>query len=148
MTATSTAHRIVVPGWHPTTLNELLGHWRKRHRLKKADRDLIAVYARLALIPPAAGKRRVSLVLTLARGQRAGDPDSYWKSVLDALVQCGLLVDDNRQSVELGTVEFARGTARQTEIVFEDLVPGERGTVFVNADQEVQRRADQEVQRS
>jgi hypothetical protein len=48
-------------------------------------------------------------------------PDSYWKSLLDALVHAGLLVDDNRQHVQLGEVEFERGTARATTITLEDL---------------------------
>jgi hypothetical protein len=113
---------LTIPGWHPCRLNALVGcSWRKRHRLKRADRELVAGYAHLAGIPPAVVKRRVSLRLTLAPGQRAADPDAYWKSVLDALTACGLLVDDNRQGVELGGVAFERGPARATAIVLEDL---------------------------
>jgi hypothetical protein len=117
-----TIHRLVIDGWHPCPLNRLLGcHWRTRARRKRGDCQLIVAYARLQAIPPATGKRRVSLHLTLVRRQRAGDPDCYWKSLLDALVHAGLLLDDNRQGVELGSVTFDRGPARQTTVILEDL---------------------------
>jgi hypothetical protein len=63
--------------------------------LKKADRQLVGGYALAQRIPRAAGRRRVSLVITLAPGRRAPDPDVVWKSLLDALTACGLLVDDS-----------------------------------------------------
>lgn len=116
--------RLIIPDWHPARLNQWDGqHWAKRAKLKKADREFIAVYAHQQEIPKAASKRRVSLVLTLGKRQRGGDPDSYWKSVLDGLVHSGLLVDDSKEWVELGTVDYARGLhgVRQTEIVLEDL---------------------------
>jgi hypothetical protein len=115
-------HSLVIPNWHPRRLNELVGcSWQKRHRLKREDRELVAGYARLAGNPLAVVKRRVSLKLTLAPGQRAGDVDSYWKSLLDSLVCAGLLVDDDRQHVELGAVDFDHGAERETMIVLEDL---------------------------
>jgi hypothetical protein len=117
----TTTYRLTVPDWHPAKLNQLLGHWAQRHRLKRGDRQLVWYYARLAGIPPAVLPRRVSLRITLGPRERAGDPDSYWKSLLDSLVHCGLLLDDNRQGVELGTVEFHRGQERATEITLEDL---------------------------
>lgn len=116
-------HTLIVDGWQPARLNDLLGHWSRRARLKRADRDVIAAYARLAGVPSARGRRRVSLLITLAPRQRAPDPDSLWKSTLDALVRCGLLLDDDRFGVELGPVTFDRGPARQTAITLED-VPG------------------------
>jgi hypothetical protein len=116
--------RLHIPSWHPARLNELLGcSWQRRHRLKKADRELVALYGKLARIPPATGRRRVCLHLVLGPGQRAGDPDAYWKSLLDALVACGLLVDDSRQWVELGEVTFSRGKARAAVITLEDVCP-------------------------
>ena len=63
----------------------------------------------------------MSLEITLAPRQRAGDPDAYWKSLLDALVRARLLVDDRRQYVELGAVTFARGKAKRTVVTLEDL---------------------------
>jgi Holliday junction resolvase RusA-like endonuclease len=120
--AATTTHVLTIPSRHPTRLNELLHvHWGKAARLKRQDRFMVAHHARLQGIPPATAKRRVSLVLTLAPRQRAGDPDAYWKSTLDALVHADLLLDDNRQGVELGTVEFQRGPMRGTEIRLEDL---------------------------
>jgi Holliday junction resolvase RusA-like endonuclease len=121
-TAPPTLHRLVIPAWHPARLNQWDGrHWSTRSRAKRCDRSIVAGYALQQRIPPATGKRRVSLVITLAPRQRAGDPDAYFKTVNDALVHAGLLLDDNRQGVELGTVEFLRGLARETEIVLEDL---------------------------
>lgn len=114
-------HVLDIPGWLPCRLNQLLGHWSTRHRLKKADRETVGLYARQAGIPRARGKRRVSLVLTLAPRQRAADPDAWWKSVLDALTACGLLVDDNRQGCELGSVTFQRGRQKATTIILEDV---------------------------
>jgi Holliday junction resolvase RusA-like endonuclease len=72
-------------------------------------------------VPPAAGKRRVSLTLTLAPRQRGADPDAYRKSLLDALTHAGMLLDDNRQGVELGPVQFIRGEHKATAILLEDV---------------------------
>ncbi len=112
---------ITIPDWHPAKLNELLGDWRKRERLKKGDRFLVAYYCREQNLPVALGRRRVSLLLTLKPRQRGGDPDAYWKSLLDALVICGCLRDDSRHGVELGEVRFERGPAASTTITLEDL---------------------------
>ncbi|HEY7157897.1 MAG TPA: hypothetical protein VH575_28325 [Gemmataceae bacterium] len=118
----SKTHVLTIDGWHPARLNQWDGrHWTARARLKRSDREIVALYARLAAMPPATGKRRVSLRLTLEPRQRGGDPDAYFKSVLDALVHAGLLQDDNRQGAELGEVTFARGPKRRTEIVLEDV---------------------------
>ncbi len=114
-------HRLTIEGFLPARLNELLGHWSRGWRLKRRDRDIIALAARLQRIPVATGKRRVSLTIILAPRQRAADPDAFWKSTNDALVACGLLLDDNRQHCELGTVAFQRGTQMATEIVLEDV---------------------------
>jgi hypothetical protein len=118
-------HRIEVPNWLPTPLNRLLGcHWGTRSRLKRADADLVAVYAMRAGVPRATSRRRVTLRLTLGPRQRAPDPDALWKSLLDGLVRAGLLVDDNYQGVELGEVIFERGPEQSTRIVLEDLYDG------------------------
>ncbi|HKI30283.1 MAG TPA: hypothetical protein VKA46_00225 [Gemmataceae bacterium] len=120
-------HVLTIPDWHPARLNQLLTqHWRPRYRLKRADAALVATYAHLTGIPPATGRRRVLLRITLGPRQRAGDPDAYWKSLLDALKAARLLVDDNRQGVELGPVTFDRGPARATAITLENLGPADR----------------------
>ena len=111
-----------IDNWHPRRLNELLAvHWSKAGQLKKADQQLVAAMSLNARIPRATGKRRVRLHLILAPRQRGADPDAYWKSLLDALTSCGLLVDDNRQHVELTMPTFARGKRRETIITLEDL---------------------------
>ncbi len=113
---------IDIPNWHPTPLNKLLTcHWAKAGRLKKADRDMVAFYAKVANVPPAEGRRRVSLTITLAPGQRGGDTDAYWKALLDSCVACGLLKNDNRQWCELAPVAFQRGETRSTRIELEDM---------------------------
>jgi hypothetical protein len=114
-------YRITIPGWHPARLNELLeGKW-VAARLKKRDRKIVRDYAGWTIIPIALRPRRVHLAITLGKGQRAGDPDCYWKSLLDALVHCGLLIDDNRQHVVLDPVEFVRGVEPETTIELYDL---------------------------
>lgn len=117
---------LTIDNWQPARLNQLLsGHWSKRARLKRQDRDTVFLAASKGILEDglrfALGKRRVSLEITLAPRQRAGDPDAYWKSLLDALVHAGLLLDDNRQGVELGPVTFIRGPRRATTITLEDL---------------------------
>jgi hypothetical protein len=114
-------YTLTIPSWHPARLNQLLGSVRARIRLKKSDRELVTWYSKAAGIPLANGPRRVSLRITLGPRQRAGDPDAYWKSTLDALVCAGLLLDDSRKWVQLGDVLFERGPERMTAIVLEDL---------------------------
>lgn len=115
-------HMLHITQWHPARLNQWEGrHWSVKNCLKKADREMVGTYAILVGIPKASGKRRITLTLTLSPRQRGGDPDAYWKSLLDALAACGLLVDDNRQNVELAPVLFQRGKERATTIVLEDL---------------------------
>jgi Holliday junction resolvase RusA-like endonuclease len=112
--------RIEIPGWHPTRLNEMIGFSRfVVARRKKQDRSAIAAWA--ILTPQALGKRRVGLTIILGPRQRAGDPDAYWKSTLDALVHLGLLKNDNRQWCELLPVAFDRGPAKATTITLEEL---------------------------
>jgi hypothetical protein len=115
-------HTLTIPNWQPATVNQLLVGVRGRIRLKKQDRELVGWYARAAGIPRATTPRRVSLRITLGPRQRAADPDAHWKSLLDALVCAGLLVDDSRKWVQLGAVVFERGPARSTAIVLEDVV--------------------------
>jgi Holliday junction resolvase RusA-like endonuclease len=117
------ATEIYIPRWHPVTVNQLLrGKW-TAHRLKKADREMVWAYAQGH--PKATGKRRVVLTIILKPGQRGADPDAFFKSLADALVQAGLLTDDNRQGVELAPVAYERGTATDwgTRIRLTDLSP-------------------------
>ena len=97
---------IDIPRWHPACLNQMKGHWSNGHRLKQIDKAMIAAYS--TAIPKAEGKRRVSLHIILDKGQRGPDPDAYNKSLNDALVHAGLLVNDNRQYVENAPVTYSR----------------------------------------
>lgn len=113
---------LCVPDYLPLRLNRLLGcHWGKRTRLKASDRETVGWYARTSGIPAASGKRRVSLLFVLARGQRRGDPDGYLKVMLDCLVSAGLLRDDSARYCEIGAIEFARGDKRRTIILLEEV---------------------------
>jgi Holliday junction resolvase RusA-like endonuclease len=113
-----------IPRWQPRRLNELLScHWAKAARLKRADRQMIAAYARKAKTPQATGKRRVMLTILLKPHQRGADPDAYHKSYLDSLVYAGLLIDDNRQHVELAPVQYRRAGEQDwgTIVALEDI---------------------------
>jgi Holliday junction resolvase RusA-like endonuclease len=115
-------HGLIIRDWHPTPLNRLVGcHYGTRSRRKRFDRDLVAATALAGRVPKAAGKRRVGVRIVLGPRQRGCDPDAYWKSLLDALVACGLLLNDGRQGVELGAVRFDRDAKPRTEITLEDL---------------------------
>jgi Holliday junction resolvase RusA-like endonuclease len=116
-------YTIVIPGWHPYRLNQTEGrHWSVKARLKRADREMIGMYARLGVgVPQATGKRRIGLTVTLAPKQRSPDPDAFWKGLLDSLVACRLLVDDNPKWVEILPVRYERGSAMATTIAIEDV---------------------------
>jgi Holliday junction resolvase RusA-like endonuclease len=114
-------HRLRIENWHPSTLNQLMRHWRTAQRLKRVDRNLICAYCILNRIPVAVGSRMVSLELTYARSGKLPDPDSFWKSTLDALVHAKMLVDDNRHFVRQGTVKIEHGPKRETVIELVDL---------------------------
>lgn len=114
-------HRITIPNWHPTRLNQLVGvHWATKHRRRQNDDAMVRVYAYRLRTPPASGKRRVSLEITLSPRQRV-DEDCFWKSTLDALVNCDMLVNDSATWCTLGPVTFTRAKAPATVIVLEDV---------------------------
>lgn len=113
---------ITIPNWHPASANRWSGsHWAVRSRVKRADREMVAHYARSSQAPTATGKRRVRLKIVLGPRQRGCDPDNYWKSLLDALKHAGMIVDDSRNWVETPPVEFTRGTQRATIIELTDI---------------------------
>jgi hypothetical protein len=112
--------------WHPTRLNELLGHPMRRARQKKADAQLIAYTCRDAGVTRATVPRAVTLTIVLAPRQRAGDPDAYWKSLLDSLVSAGALVNDNRQWCRPMPVQFARAAQSATVVQLDDTVVDEQ----------------------
>ena len=112
--------QFAIPQFVPTTLNRLMrGRRRDRIRLAKGDRELVTYYARSSGIPPATGKRRVSIKVSMP-GRRP-DPDSILKSTLDALVAAGLLRTDSSRWCQLGDVTVEHGDERQTVVRLEDL---------------------------
>ena len=115
-------YRLRIERWQPAPLNSLINcHWATAARRKRVDKNMIAHYCKTARIPLAPGPREVSLLVTLGPKQRAPDPDSLWKSTLDALVHAGMLIDDNRQYVRQGSVDFERGSERATLITLTDI---------------------------
>jgi hypothetical protein len=103
-----TCFTLEIPRWRPALLNELMHSVRDKIRLKKRDRDMVCAYAWQAKFPPAGGKRRVSLHVTLGKGMREFDYDAPWKSLNDALKHAKLIVDDSCKYVEQGPVTFSR----------------------------------------
>jgi len=105
--------QIHIKNWRPAALNEYVGkHWAIGHKLKKRDREM--VWAHMPHVFKPTGKRQVDLHISLAPKQKKVDPDGYWKSVNDALVYCGLLIDDTDQYVKLGEVTYSRGEPSTT----------------------------------
>lgn len=118
---------VVIPNWHPTSVNVLLGAAYAGRgarfmaaRRKREDAAMLAAYCRLADVPRATGPRRVSLTLGLGPRQRSPDPDNLWKSLLDGLVKCGMLVDDSSKWCEPQWCGTTRGL-KATTVVIEDL---------------------------
>ncbi|HEX3747621.1 MAG TPA: hypothetical protein VHW09_26985 [Bryobacteraceae bacterium] len=112
---------IEIPDWLPTPLNKLMGNWRQSAKLKKQDREMIWAYSRLAKVPYERIKRSVELIITLEPAQRAVDPDSYQKSVGDALVNSYALWNDSHLWVEWLPIKFERGARRNTRILLRDI---------------------------
>ena len=108
--------------WHPTKLNELMNaHWAVRKRKKDFDANCIAFGVAAADVPKAECPRKVKLEIVLGPGERGGDPDCYWKSLLDGLVRCGALVDDSKTWCIPDSVVFLRGPRRSTVVILENL---------------------------
>jgi hypothetical protein len=84
----------------------------------------------VAGIPPATRQRRVFPAPDPGAAAAGGYPDGCRKTVLDALLYAGLMLEDKRQGVEPGDVSFLRGPARRAEMVLEhmrqDYGPGSR----------------------
>ena len=115
---------LFVTNWHPARVNQWAGrHWSAKHRLRTSDYEILRWDSNSEEVPLAQGKRRVSLEIVLGPRQRAGDPDAYWKLLLDNLKHLGLIRDDSREWLELGTVTFRRGPQRATAITLEDVGP-------------------------
>lgn len=114
-------HIITIPNWRPMSDNVYCkGHWSIRYRKKKEDAEFVSAYATQSNIPKAETKRRVSVEVIVSKG-RTPDPTNILKSLMDALVSCKLLVDDNAEWSELGGVLVKKGADARTIIILEDL---------------------------
>ncbi len=116
-------HVLWLPGYTPHSLNETVGHhWSKKAKSKKADRQIVAHYAKCQGLPIAQTPRRVGLRIILAKGQRAMDVDNIKKGLLDALVHAGLLVNDSPKWCFEGPIEYLRhaGELRETFVLLTD----------------------------
>ncbi len=117
-----TTHRLFLPSFRFRSLNAQIGrHWGAKAKIKRNEREVVAGYAMVYRLPRAEGKRRVSLEIVLTGHQKPTDDDNAFKSCLDALTACGLLVDDSPRWVELGTVEYSRSGEPGTTIILQDL---------------------------
>ena len=106
-------HEIKIHDWHPASLNKLVNsHFMVAHKLKKQDK--VEVRYASNHIPKATVKRRVELIIELGKGQRACDPDAYFKRLGDALVNAGLLVNDSHKWVEWSPVQYVRAKKSTT----------------------------------
>ena len=114
-------HTIDIPSWNPVPINKWRGrHWGVRHKLQRGQAAIIGVYALQQGVPKATGRRKVRL--TVYKPGKAPDADAYDKSLLDALVTCGLLVDDSQEWIE-GRMEVVviKSKQRRTLIRLEDV---------------------------
>ncbi len=111
---------VFIPNWRPTSLNKLMGHWSRAHKAKKRDKEIIALCCRS--IPKATTKRKIDIYIDLDKNQKRLDYDNTFKSLLDALVQCGVLKNDSPDWVQVGSVEYGRNYETPgTWILWKDL---------------------------
>lgn len=112
--------KIVIQNWHPVTDNQLMNsHYLRRHKLKL--KDAITIQVASLHLRPATGKRKVEVTVTLGPKQKKKvDPFAYWKSLLDALVNAKMLVDDSDKWAQVEPLKYERGE-RRTLIVLTDL---------------------------
>jgi Holliday junction resolvase RusA-like endonuclease len=113
---------LMIPGWMPVPLNKMLGHhWGTATKHKRADRLVVKAAVLAYHVPRAEVRRRVTVLVVLPKGKRAPDPDALYKSLLDAMVEAGALVNDSYRWVVADPVEFARGDKLTTFVTLEDV---------------------------
>lgn len=112
-----------VDDWAPPTLNSVRGrHWSIEYQAKKHAAEMLAFTSWQQDVPRASVRRRVSLTVTLAGRMKQPDADAFDKILLDALVLCGLLLDDSHRGLAgRMKVKFRRGRPACTKIILEDV---------------------------
>jgi hypothetical protein len=120
---------LTMTGRLPDSMNvrERKSHWVRRRELQEITNEL-GYLALAAKIPVASGKRWVRITLHKSlRSRVTDDPanrDSRAKSVLDALVKLGLLIDDDdRHLLWLGVHEGEKRAVKATVIELGDCAP-------------------------
>ena len=113
---------VVIDGWTPPTVNALMrGHWSTRARIKKAAVNRVVAAMRAAGVPAATGKRRVTIAVEYGNRGHLSDPDNVPKAVLDGLKRAAVLIDDTAEWCDCPTATVARGAAKRTTLVIEDI---------------------------
>lgn len=108
--------------WWPVLSNRLLRlHWAARSSRMRQDAGALAIYALNQGVPKARGKRRVSLTVLYSHEGNRPDPDAMWKVTLDCLSRAHLLLDDNPDACELGSVTYERAPRKGLVITLEDV---------------------------
>lgn len=112
-----------IDNWQPTSVNRLLQlHWYARNALKIADADVVKIAGLNGNITQAKGKRLVRVTVVLSyRQRRSPDDDNLRKSLLDALVKAGYLVDDSPKWCTVEPFVFLKGPKKATIIELEDV---------------------------
>jgi hypothetical protein len=109
-----------VANWCPASDNVRAKGLKAWMRAKKRDREVVrdwlVVHAR---VPPATGPRRLR-VLVEKKGNLP-DPSNLNKSLRDALVSCGLLIDDDAARLEGSEPKVSRAKVTSTLILLEDI---------------------------
>jgi Holliday junction resolvase RusA-like endonuclease len=103
---------LYIPGWIPTPLNKLMGHWGARGRRKAHDLEMLStavkVHDGIPQQQEGGGVRQVDILVLLPKGKRAFDPDALFKSTMDGLVHTGVLYNDSHRYVRVGRTIFAK----------------------------------------
>lgn len=112
-----------IADWTPPLKNHWYGkHWRVRHRLSTDTKQLIDLEAKRQWIVAASGKRSVRLECWGWQRGRLPDRDAFDAILLDSLVSCGLLTDDDETGLD-GRMEVVlhKSKTRMTVITLEDV---------------------------
>jgi Holliday junction resolvase RusA-like endonuclease len=114
-------YELFIPGWRPVSVNRLIGfHFGKIKKLKDKDKVALAASFLVSGIPRAKGRRRVGMTLFFPGKSKRGDSDNYNKSARDAMVACGMIVDDSDKWAVFTEPVLAEGK-KATLISLEDL---------------------------
>lgn len=118
-----TTQTLHIPRYHPPTVNQLLQNRWKAAKLKK---QCVMVFWHSILeqkLVKASGRRMVEIVITVANNKpgRRPDKDAHYKSTLDALVKCNMLVDDSTRWCDHAATLIVSGEHDATTIKLTDI---------------------------